>query len=220
MGIVEDFHAAVGNKEAPGFVVPEGMRLTVANDNRKGSHLPLPPVVAFAAPAGGGKSTAARYLVESYGYTLVKFAAPLKSMMRMLGLTDEHIEGSLKEVPCKLLCGKTPRWAMQTIGTEWGRDIIGADLWVNAWREMASDVLDLGGRVACDDMRFANEESAVRELGGVVIRLDGRGGIAGDHVSEAYRPRADFTIWNGEGGCMLGALDIALEAFADAREAA
>lgn len=190
-----------------------------ANDNRpRPRH--LPPVVAFNAPAGGGKSTAARHLIDNHGYTLVKFAAPLKGMMRMLGLTDEHIEGSLKEVPCPLLCGKTPRYAMQTIGTEWGRDIIGADLWANAWREIASDVLDQGGRVVCDDMRFANEESVVRQLGGVVVRLEGRGGIAGGHISEAYRPRASATVWNGEGADLAGGLDVVLEAWGDMQEAA
>lgn len=186
------------------------------NDNRPHSSFALPPVVAFSAPAGGGKSTAAAYLAAKHGYTLVKFAAPLKSMMRMLGLTDEHIEGILKEVPCPLLCGKTPRYAMQTLGTEWGRDIIGAGLWSNAWRELASDVLDQGGRVVCDDMRFANEEAGVRQLGGMVVRLEGRGGIAGGHVSEAYQPRADATVWNGEGADLPSGLDMVLEAWSDA----
>ena len=43
-------------------------------------------------------------------------------MLYQLGLGEAHIEGALKEVPCELLGGKTPRYAMQTLGTEWGRD--------------------------------------------------------------------------------------------------
>lgn len=213
MGIVEDFHAAID-------VAPDGAReaLVAANDNLK-SHLTLPDVVAFNAPAGGGKSTAAHYLVESYGYTLVKFAAPLKAMVRLLGLTDAHIEGGLKEVPCQLLCGKTPRHAMQTLGTEWGRDIIGADLWANAWRKMACDVLDQGGRVVCDDMRFANEEAVARRLGGIIIRLGGRGGIDGEHVSESYRPDADAVVWNsGDLASLHYGIDGVLEMYSDAAE--
>jgi len=238
MGIVEDFHAAVvggttgvlADRHRRAFV--DGMAARLANDNEPSDwYVPPPPpspwplatypsVIALAGPAGSGKSTAARHLIEQHGYTLVKFAGPLKAMMRAIGLTDEHIEGSLKEVPCKLLCGKTPRWAMQSIGSNWARDMIGPDLWRNIWFDTAADVLDQGGRVVCDDMRFANEEAAVRDLGGRVVQLFGRGGIAGWHVSESYQPKADSRVWNGEGADLPGALDIALEAWSDAREAA
>lgn len=215
MGIVEDFHAAVGNKEAPGFVVPEGMRLTVpANDNHKGAHLTLPPVVAFAAPAGGGKSTAARYLVESYGYTLVKFAGPLKDMCRAIGMTESQIEGEHKELPSRMLQGKSPRQFMQLLGTEFGRDLIGPGLWSSLWQHRALQAIDQGGRVVCDDMRFANEEAAVRELGGKVFEVQGRGGIAGGHVSELHRPAADTLLMNTQGvDALHRQIDIALAAY-------
>lgn len=158
---------------------------------------PRPPVVALTGAAGAGKSTAASYLIKEHGYTLVKFAAGLKTMMRVIGLSEEHIEGSLKEVPSKLLCGKTPRFAMQTIGTEWGRNIIGEDFWANVWFDTAADVLDQGGRVVVDDCRFENEAKKVRELGGVVVRLAGRGGIAGAHASEAGLREVEVIMANG-----------------------
>lgn len=188
-----------------------------ANDNLPYHHLTLPPVVALSAPAGGGKSTAARYLVDGYGYTLVKFAGPLKSMLRLIGLTDAHIEGQLKEVPSPLLCGKTPRHAMQSLGAAWGRDCIGPDLWRNVWYETAADVLDHGGRVVVDDLRFPNEHEAVRRLGGVVVALTGRSGPdVGGHISEAYRPAANFSVWNGGSvDGMRDGLRIALEAYSD-----
>jgi len=157
----------------------------------------LPSVIALTGAAGSGKSTAARHLVSAHGYTLVKFAGPLKAMMRMVGLADREIEGDLKEVPSAVLCGKTPRYAMQTLGTEWGRDIIGPDFWANVWFDMAADVLDQGGRVVCDDCRFDNEAEAARKLGGLVLSLHGRGGIEGDHVSESGGVKADFSICNG-----------------------
>ena len=156
----------------------------------------LPLVIALTGPAGSGKSTAARHLVNAHGYALVKFAGPLKSMMRMVGLSDREIEGDLKEEPSAVLCGRTPRYAMQTLGTEWGRDIIGPDFWANVWFEVAAEVLDQGGRVVCDDCRFDNEAEAVRKLGGLVLSLHGRGGIEGDHASEAGGVKADFSICN------------------------
>jgi hypothetical protein len=153
--------------------------LTAANDNRK-----LPRVVALTGLAGSGKSTLADYLIERHGYIRVKFAGPLKDMVRALGLSEDHIEGSLKEVPTPLLQGRTPRYAMQTLGTEWGR-AISPDLWTGLWQRTANDVLDNGGRVVVDDCRFDNEADVVRAVGGVVIQLRGRGGIAGSHASEA-----------------------------------
>jgi hypothetical protein len=154
--------------------------LTAANDN----HGKLPNVVALTGVAGSGKSTLAAYLIERHGYVRVKFAGPLKSMCRALGLSDDHIEGPLKELPTPILQGRTPRYAMQTLGTEWGRSM-SQDLWTGLWQRTANDVLDNGGRVVCDDCRFDNEADTVRALGGVVIQLQGRGGIVGSHASEA-----------------------------------
>lgn len=156
----------------------------------------LPRVVAFTGVAGSGKTTATRYLVERHGYTLVKFAGPLKDMMRVVGLTEEEIEGDLKEKPCSLLSGKSPRHAMQTLGTQWGRDCIGTDFWVRLWRERAVDVMAQAGRVVTDDCRFPNEAGAIRKLGGDIFRLIGRGGIAGNHESERGCGDEDLTIAN------------------------
>ncbi|MBY3263904.1 deoxynucleotide monophosphate kinase [Rhizobium laguerreae] len=160
-----------------------------ANDN-------FPPVVAFTGQAGAGKSTATRYLVEQHGYTLVKFAGPLKDMMRALGFGDDDIEGSCKELSNSLLCGKSPRHAMQTLGTQWGRDCIGEDFWINLWKDTAEHTIAHGGRVVTDDCRFPNEALAVRRLGGDIYKLIGRGGIAGDHVSERGCGDEDLTIAN------------------------
>jgi hypothetical protein len=111
-------------------------------------------------------------------------AGPLKDMMRSIGLTESHIEGTLKEIPCEMLAGNTPRYAMQTIGTEWGRNIMGQDFWVSIAESQALERLDRGDDVVIDDIRFQNEADMVRRLGGAVIGINGRGGIMSDHVSE------------------------------------
>jgi len=144
-----------------------------ANDN-------LPRVIALTGLAGSGKSTVAGMLAD-YGYALVKFAGPLKAMLREVGLTVNEVEGSRKEIPIDFLCGKTPRQAMQTLGYEWGRKCIGEDFWVNAWMQ---DVRRFR-HVVVDDCRFPNEAHAVRQMGGVIWSIEGRGGIAGNHASES-----------------------------------
>lgn len=170
----------------------EASRIVAANDN-------YPRLVALTGAAGSGKSTATKFLVERHGYTMVKFAGPLKDMLRAIGLGEEHIEGSMKERPDAMLCGKTPRHAMQTLGTEWGRNCIGEDFWAGIWEIRVQRVFNSGGRVVVDDCRFPNEAASVRTKGGMIIKLDGRGGIAGQHASEAGCGQHDAIVTNDGG---------------------
>lgn len=140
-------------------------------------------LLGITGKAGSGKSTAAQVLLDA-GWTRIKFADPLKDMLRAIGLDDRHIEGHLKEVPCDLLRGKTPRWAMQTLGTEWGRECIAQDLWIALARRRIALAMAAGLSVVVDDVRFENEAEVIRELGGMVLGLD-RGDGAGGHVSES-----------------------------------
>jgi len=173
-----------------------------ANDN-------LPRLIALTGLAGSGKSTAADYLIASHGYVRVRFAGPLKAMIAAIGLDERHIEGALKETPIEELCDNTPRYAMQTLGTEWGRKCMGEDFWVNLWRDNASRHT----RVVVDDCRFPNEARAVKAMGGVIWEITGRGGIAGGHESErGIGMAADAVIVNSEGiGDLPGAIEEVLK---------
>ena len=178
-----------GQQHVPDRRTPPCSGHAAANDN-------LPLVVALAGAAGSGKSTAAQHLVDVHGYTRVRFAGPLKAAMQALGFTADDTDGNTKELPHVLLGGKTPRHAMQTLGTEWGRKCIGEDFWVGLWRKAANDVIEAGGRVVVDDCRFPNEAATVRKMGGDIYRIQGRGGIAGAHESERQDFLADVVIEN------------------------
>lgn len=156
-------------------------------------------LIALCGLAGSGKSTAADYLIDEHDFHRVKFAGPLKSMLKALGLNHDHLEGKLKEVPCELLGGRTPRHAMQSLGTEWGRELITPELWVNAWTHKAQDYLDRGFNVAVDDCRFPNELRAVQKLGGVTVMIE-RPGTASveSHISEQHALETDITLVNDE----------------------
>lgn len=153
----------------------------------------IPHLIAFCGVAGSGKSTAAKYL-QKQGYRRERFAGPLKAMMAALGCTEAEIDGDRKEIPCDLLGGATPRHAMQTLGKEWGRDLIHPDLWLNAWKNA---VKAKAGPVTCDDCRFPNETAAIREMGGIIVRIERAGvAVSSTHVSENYELPFDVTIRN------------------------
>ncbi len=150
----------------------------------------LPHLVGLIGRKGSGKDTAAVTLTAQ-GYGNVKFAGALKDMIRNLlvyqglgpGVIEQMVEGDLKEVPTEYLAGRTPRYAMQTLGTEWGRDLIDSDFWVTSAIRRAEG----HGQTVITDVRFPNEMAAIEQAGGVVIGIvpDWIKPTEGEHESEA-----------------------------------
>lgn len=146
-------------------------------------------IIGFTGKAGAGKSTAARILKEHAGFEVVPFAAPLKAMCRAFGLSAMEMTVH-KEIPLACLNGKSARQFMQLLGTEFGRKLIGPDMWVEAWRAGLLEVLaDQCGelRVVVDDVRFENEAAAIRAEGGFIVcieRVGAGSATGGDHASE------------------------------------
>lgn len=165
-----------------GFEFSQGMRGLVPRRTN---------IVGFVGRKRAGKDTAALALTLR-DYVAVKFAGPLKLMLATFfeyaemdrRLIAELIEGAMKETPVKVLGDKSARYAMQTLGTEWGRDLISPNIWVNAClarcqREELAVVTDV---------RFPNEVEALRGIGATIIRIT-RGadtplGATHLHVSE------------------------------------
>lgn len=158
-------------------------------------------VIGLTGRAGSGKTAAAIYLAEHRGFIRVPFAAPLKRMLRSLGLTDRETDGDLKEAPSDVLMGATPRHAMQRLGTEWGRNLIHPDLWIELWRRDAERLLAGGHSVVAEDCRFPNEASVIRRIGGKIISIRTDEAIdpaIGSHVSETHDIEPDVKILNAK----------------------
>lgn len=161
----------------------------------------MPKLIGLMGPIGAGKTTAAHYLEAGWFFKRLRFADPLKDMLRALGLGGREIDGDLKEKPCPRLCGATPRHAMQTLGTEWGRNIIAPELWIEAMRFRLDDYFARPNPIGAvvDDVRFPNEVALLRSLGGAIWMVTGRGaGEPGLHVSEHHwrEVRPDAAIDN------------------------
>lgn len=182
-------------------------------------HLPL--IVGLSGYAGVGKTEVARYLSAAHNYTPIKFAGPLKSMLRAIGLTEDEIEGNRKDRPCVTLGMRTPREAMQLLGTEWGRDNFGPNFWVNIAMDRTFDVIDQGGAVVIDDVRFESEVSAIKTNGGVVLNVTRPGvGPVNGHSSDNQEIDFDAKIVNGGSRVDLcEAVDFTLEMLMAKRKA-
>lgn len=142
-----------------------------------------PLVIGLIGIAGSGKTLVARHLVERHGFVRHRFAGPLKEMIKVgLGLTDEQLDGDGKNEPIPDCGGCTPRHLMQTLGTEWGRRMIHSDLWINRWRAIVR--AETAPLVVVDDVRFPNEATALRSVGGSLWRVYRPGLATSSHASE------------------------------------
>lgn len=140
------------------------------------------PVIGFAGPGYSGKDTAAALLLKRGGY-LYSFADPIRDMCTAMGLDVKGIYERKEKEDVIPWLGKSLRYVMQTLGTEWGRQTIHHALWLKlAERKLAA----AGPGMVIADVRFENEAAWIREQGGLVVHLkrDRRTAIRG-HASEA-----------------------------------
>lgn len=161
-------------------------------------HLPI--LIGFAGRKRSGKTTAAELLMQGHGFIGISFAQPMRVFVaEILGMNPEQLEAA-KEEPIAWLDGATPRHMLQTLGTEWGRQLVHPELWVRVCMRAADHARQNGYAVVLSDVRFPNEAEALRERGGHVIEIE-RPDLPAPtdgHASETPLPRdlIDYTVVN------------------------
>jgi len=137
----------------------------------KGTKINL-PVIGFVGKKGSGKTSCAEYLQHNFPAVRRPFATRIKLMFAALGLSDSEIrDHAFRDTPLDKLSGKTPRMAMQTLGTDWAREMMHQDFWVNLWKIDCHRTIFQKIPIIVEDVRFHNEAKAVREMGGILIRV-------------------------------------------------
>jgi len=149
-------------------------------------------LIGLVGGKGVGKSTAASYLCENHGFVEYAIADPLKqTLMHMFSLTRRQLYGDLKEVV-------DPRWNVtpRTIMQRFGTDIVRNNMhehfpeieynrshWLKLF-EMNRE--SLGNYVVVSDVRFADEATAIRDMGGMLIYISRswEGKSVDEHESE------------------------------------
>jgi hypothetical protein len=139
----------------------------------------------FCGYAQSGKDTAASFLVEQ-GFKRLAFADILRQSLYNLNpivVQGRRVQEIVDAVSWDVAKVEFPeiRELLQRMGTEVGRELYGENFWVD---RVMSQVKSNGDYVITD-VRFPNEEAAVRQAGGRVLRIvrEGVGAVNG-HVSD------------------------------------
>lgn len=204
-------------------------------------------IIGLSGVAGVGKDYIANILCEDFGFIKVAFADPIKRICRdVFDFSEEQLWGpsekrnepdkrylrstinaghmlteeALKEFPDGMVPQYlTPRYSLQKLGTEWGRECY-ENVWVDytlrvaqkistgqylydsqlglrsaTWLEHPDGLLKVKKNVVIPDVRFRNELDALHKVDAKVIRIRRSRGTtldaeAAQHASE--RDQADI----------------------------
>ena len=124
-------------------------------------------IVCLYGSNGVGKSTIADCM-QSLGWRVMSLADPIREMLACVVGEDSgrYVD---KNSPNSDLCGKSIRYAMKTLGTEWGRNMIGEGIWVSLLLKRMS--LDGFEKVVIDDARMPNEYNVLKSYGAKFVRV-------------------------------------------------
>jgi hypothetical protein len=165
-------------------------------------------LIGISGKISSGKDLAGKILNDLSGniFENKKFADKLKDMVCLLiGCTREQLEDrDFKEKELgeewrqyfnddyDLVCEKestfssllTPRKLLQLLGTEAGRQVIHNNIWVNALFADYDTSSNYDSNWIITDVRFPNECQAIKDRGGIVIKINRDSDVVDNHSSE------------------------------------
>lgn len=140
-----------------------------------------PLVVGFVGFISSGKDTAADYLVNYHQFRRDSFANALKdAVSAVFGWDRVLLEGRTAEsrewrekvdtwwADRLNMPDLTPRWVLQHWGTEVCRQGFHDDIWIAS---LEHRILKTRDNIVITDVRFPNEITAIRNAGGIVVRI-------------------------------------------------
>ena len=147
-------------------------------------------IIGLSGYARSGKDTVAEMLCLNNGYQRKSFADPMRDALYRLNpiiignpRTEQiHLADYVDEFGWdEAKAHPEPRRLLQVFGTEVGRGMFGENFWVDqAFKQVTPT-----DKYVFADVRFPNEADRVRQLGGVVVRINRHNHSAvNSHISE------------------------------------
>lgn len=161
-----------------------------------------------------GKSESARFIMNKMGAVHVNFKdqliaeikrnfpTMLTELVKLLEKVDYDGQHPLTQDTIFDIKQPVVRALLQNYGTEVRRND-DPDYWVDQWWKQAKMIINIDhSHIVTDDVRFLNEAQAVRDLGGVIIKIVRIGQVSTDtHQSEIEMDmiEPDYTLNVAEG---------------------
>ncbi len=140
-------------------------------------------LLGFTGKIGCGKSTAAEYLCNVHNMNFIEysFAKPLKEIACLMGFKRNEVFGTQADkLKINDFWGISGRTFLQKFGSEVCRDYLpkvlsdmkfnNKTLWIRLFEQYYEEYKN--SNIIVSDVRFEDECSAIRSLGGYIIRIE------------------------------------------------
>ena len=164
-------------------------------------------LIGIVGKKGSGKDTSADHLINKYNFIKKSFADPLKKACKELFLlSDEQLYGTEKEMPDNRWYNCSPRTMLQYVGTDLLRNQLNVimpgldnNIFINHFKLWYDKEKNSKTYIVIPDVRFLNEVNIIKELNGIIIKIERNNNNDDMHISEKEMEQItsfDFIINN------------------------